>query len=33
LLYAIGAAPGAPVSYPVHGIEGGSISMTSVRLG
>jgi 4,5-DOPA dioxygenase extradiol len=32
LLYVIGAGPGRPVSYPVQGIEGGSISMLTVRL-
>jgi 4,5-DOPA dioxygenase extradiol len=32
LLYAIGAGHGRSVSYPVQGIEGGSISMLSVRL-
>jgi 4,5-DOPA dioxygenase extradiol len=33
LLYVMGAGRGRAVSYPVRGIEGGSISMLSVRLG
>jgi 4,5-DOPA dioxygenase extradiol len=33
LLYAIAAGRGRPVSYPVQGIEGGSISMLSICLG
>jgi 4,5-DOPA dioxygenase extradiol len=33
LLYVIGPAGGEPVSYPMDGIEGGSISMLSVRIG
>lgn len=33
LLYVIGPAGGEPVSYPADGIEGGSISMLSVRIG
>jgi 4,5-DOPA dioxygenase extradiol len=34
LLYVIGAAaPGEPVSFPVQGIDGGSISMLAVQLG
>jgi 4,5-DOPA dioxygenase extradiol len=33
LLYAIAAGPGRKVTYPVQGIEGGSISMLAVRLG
>ena len=34
LLYVLGAAaPGEPVSFPVQGIEGGSISMLAVRFG
>jgi 4,5-DOPA dioxygenase extradiol len=32
LLYVIGAGQGRRVSYPVQGIEGGSISMLTVRL-
>ncbi len=32
LLYVIGAGPRRRVSYPVQGIEGGSISMLTVRL-
>jgi 4,5-DOPA dioxygenase extradiol len=32
LLYVIGAGQGRPVSYPVQGIEGGSLSMLTVRL-
>jgi 4,5-DOPA dioxygenase extradiol len=32
LLYVIGAGQGRRVSYPVRGIEGGSISMLTVRL-
>lgn len=34
LLYVLGAsAPGEPVSFPVEGMDGGSISMLSVQLG
>ena len=35
LLYAMGAAaaPGDPVSFPVEGVDGGSVSMVSVRFG
>jgi 4,5-DOPA dioxygenase extradiol len=34
LLYVLGAsAEGEPVSFPVQGIDGGSVSMLSVRLG
>jgi 4,5-DOPA dioxygenase extradiol len=33
LLYVIGQADGAPVSYPVEGFAGGSISMLSVQVG
>ncbi len=34
LLYVLGARrPGEPVSYPVEGVDGGSISMLSVRVG
>jgi 4,5-DOPA dioxygenase extradiol len=33
LLYAIAAGRGRTVSYPVRGIDGGSISMLAVRLG
>ncbi len=33
LLYVIAAGKGHPVSYPVRGIEGGSISMLAVRMG
>jgi 4,5-DOPA dioxygenase extradiol len=33
LLYVISAGRGRAVSYPVQGIEGGSISMAAVRLG
>lgn len=34
LLYVLGARyPGEPVTFPVEGIDGGSISMLSVRLG
>ena len=34
LLYLLGAAlPGERVTFPVQGIEGGSVSMTSVRMG
>jgi 4,5-DOPA dioxygenase extradiol len=34
LLYVLGAAhPGEPVSFPVEGVDGGSISMLSVQIG
>jgi 4,5-DOPA dioxygenase extradiol len=33
LLYAMGAGQDRPVSFPVQGIEGGSISMLAVRFG
>jgi 4,5-DOPA dioxygenase extradiol len=34
LLYVLGAgSPGAPVSFPVEGMEGGSISMLAVQIG
>jgi 4,5-DOPA dioxygenase extradiol len=32
-LYVIGQASGAPVSYPVDGFQGGSVSMLAVRVG
>jgi 4,5-DOPA dioxygenase extradiol len=34
LLYVLGASvPGEPVSFPVEGVDGGSVSMLAVRLG
>ena len=34
LLYVLGAStPGDPMSFPVHGVDGGSISMLSVQIG
>jgi 4,5-DOPA dioxygenase extradiol len=34
LLYVLGAnVPGEPVSFPVEGMDGGSVSMLAVRFG